>query len=180
MNENENKCPICDKFSDRELPKDDVTRLLCRTFYNKEMVTSNSFLIFEALFEKWKKGKAEYCIDSEINALLQAEEVTDDGMESIKQQLIGFASLTSSKGLFREAIIQLTKYEDNSLKPLLQAWLNKYFREYLMVGSTVNSLLSALEASGEKVRADDQDNNDWETNFNAARSYLIETMKVIT
>lgn len=180
MSEEKNICPICDKFSERELQKDDITRLLCRTFYNKEMVNADSFLIFEALFEKWKKGKAEYHLDSEINMLLQVEEVTDDGMESIKQQIIGFASLTSSKTLFREAIVQLTKYEDESLKPLLQGWLNKSFREYLLVGSTVNSLLSALEASGEKVRADDQDSNDWEANFDAARSYLIETMKVIT
>jgi len=43
----------------------------------------------------------------------------------------------------------------------------------------MNTLIDALESSGETVREDNQDKNNWSENADAVRKYLIETCKII-
>ena len=86
----------------------------------------------------------------------------------------------TSTDLFNETIIVLTEYKDPCLKPLLQGWLNRYYRDYLMVGYSVKALLNGLEASGERKRDNEQKNcYDWRANAEAARTYLIEQLNIV-
>ena len=142
------------------------------------MVTDDLFSIVESLFDKWKTGKSRHYEDWVVEAL-KKEDVTDENMETIKQYLVGFATETKSVKLFRDTVSVLALYKDESLLPLYQGWLNKYFRECLLAGSTLNSLLSCIESTGQKVRDDETDKNDWSTNLEASREYIIEKMKLI-
>lgn len=178
MNDNEKNCPVCTDDADRKLPKNDLTRLLCRTLSNPDIVTSDTFAIFDGLFDKWTTGKARYPHDNQIDALLQSEDLDDENMNHIKQSIIQFASATQSKALFRESVYRLAKYKDTDLQPHLQEWLNQTLREYLLVGSTMNSLLDALEACGETIRSEEHNKTSWESNSDAARIYLIDKMKI--
>jgi hypothetical protein len=174
----ENKCPICEKFADRELPKDDIQRDVCRSFGNPEMV--NDSLIFDTqyLIEKWQTGKSSHP-DPKYNEKLKTEETTNERMEHVKQSIITFASETESIKLFRDTIHLLSNFNDPSLLPLLQGWLNKHLRSYLLHGSTMNALIECIESTGEDVRKKDCDRNDWSSNSDAARSYLIEKLNII-
>ncbi len=173
------KCPICEKFADRELPKDDIQRAVCRSFGNLDMVNDDLIFDTQHLIEKWQTGKSSHP-DQTYNENLENEEITDEGMEHVKQSLITFASETESIKLFRDTIHLLSNFNDPSLLPLLQGWLNKYFRSYLLHGSTMNALIECIESTGEDVREKDCDRNDWAGNSDSARNYLIEKLNIIT
>jgi len=175
------KCFICEKYADREIPKDELQNEICRTFGNPEMVNDDIFSVVEALIAKWQKRKFRHS-DLIVEEKLKKEEITDDGMEHIKQYLISFATQTNSIKLFRETISLLVLYKDPSILPLYQGWLNKYFREYLLIGSTINELIDGIESTGVDVVEKYKDKcewADWSTEFNAARNYLIEELKII-
>lgn len=174
----DHECPICAKYSDREQSKTELRDQACRYFSNPEMVNDDVFFDVGYLFQKWLTGKARHP-DPEYNTKLKEEEVTDSGMEFVKQSLIGFATETENLTLFRNAIDLLVKFQDPSLLPLYQGWLNKYFRLALLHGSALNSLLVALESSGETIRDSADNKYDWSQNIDTARIYLIEKMKVI-
>ena len=173
------KCPICEKLADRELSRDDIQRAVCRAFGNLDMVNDDLIFDTQYLIEKWKTGKSNHP-DQIYNKNLENEEITDEGMEHVKQSLITFVSETESIKLFRDAVHLLSNFNDPSLLPLLQGWLNKYFRSYLLHGSTMNALIECIESTGEDVREKDCDRNDWAGNSDSARNYLIEKLNIIT
>lgn len=178
MKEEKNHCPICENFAGVERPKTEYTDFTCRAFGNQEMVTDDTLFNTYYLIKKWKTGKSRHP-DPELNRILTEDEITDERMEFVKQSMIDFASSTESIKLFRDTVELLISFKDPSLSPLYKGWLNKYFRTSLLHGSTVNTLLKALESSGESVREEGQDPNDWSLNLDAARVYLIETCKII-
>jgi hypothetical protein len=178
MDIEEHKCPICEKFVDRKQPNDYIQSFVCRSFGNPEMV--NDYIIFDTqyLIEKWKTGKSRHP-DLKFNEKLKLEEITDEMMEHVKQSLISFVSETDSIKLFRDTIDLLSSFNDPSLLPLLQGWLNQYFRSYLLHGSTMNTIIKCIESTGEKVHDENSDKIDWSNNADAARCYLIEKLHIV-
>ena len=178
MENKENKCPICENHEGRPRPNKDVQYHIFNALANPEKVTDDTLFIIEYLIRKWKTGKAEHP-DPEINEALKKEDIDDESIESVKQAIVSFATETASTKLFRDSIELLKEFEDNSLVFLYQGWLNKYFRDCLLIGSTVNVLLELLESAGETVRDEKQDKLDWGKNLDSAREYLIEKLNII-
>lgn len=163
----------------RDRQEDTLQREVCRAFLNPETIHSDLFSLIDALITKWRDGKARH-YDPDINRKLKVEQVDDAGMEHIKQYLISFATNTQSVSLFGAALRCLGRFEDPSLVPLLQGWLNVYVRKAIAYQCAVEQLVNTLERCGESVNACQWDTTRPNQGHDAARAYLAERIGVLT
>lgn len=150
---------------------------LCYQFSN-HIVTEETIRTTDYVVHSWK-GKAIVAEDEVMWNKIATESFTDKDMAFLKQYIIGFISETKSPALFRDALALLIPFEDKSLTFLYQSWLNQYFREYLLAGSTMTTLLQLLDSCDENIFTDNEDLSDWTNNREKAREYLIEKMNII-